>query len=263
MNHDTPTQHVPPVEGILKSPSDWALFLDIDGTLLDMAAAPDAVVVPPELLRVLSGLVKTFGGAVALSTGRSVKDADRLFAPLQLPTCGVHGTEARLVPGGDVVTLVASPPERLLEEVTRIASVNPGVLVEPKGVGIAVHYRNAPEARPQLERDLKRLLADAQFEAYRLYPGRMILEVLPHGYSKGTALNWLMTLAPFKGRRPIMIGDDAGDESAIAAAERHGGIGLKVTGEHFSASQGDFDSIPQVRLWLAALAEPLVSATGS
>ena len=252
MMQDIVTMAIPAPEQILCNTTAWALFIDIDGTLLEMAPTPDAVVVPPEVVRTLAALEETFGGAVALSTGRQVSDADQLLAPLQLTTCGVHGTEARVVPGGKIMTLVQPVPHALLEAVIEVAHMAPGALVEPKGVGIAVHYRNVPDARPLLVRELARVLRS--FDHFALHPGRRVLEIIPQGYSKGTALTWLMQLAPFQGRWPIMIGDDAGDQPALVAAEQQGGFGLKVAGEHFSQAESDFHSISQVRSWLAALA---------
>ena len=231
---------------------DWSLLIDIDGTLLDMAPTPDAVVVPPVVVQILATLEKEFGGAVALSTGRRVADADRLLAPLQLTTCGVHGTEARIAPGGETLKLVSPVPAALLEAVIEVALRAPGALVEPKGVGIAVHYRNVPDARPLLVQELTRVIAC--FENFALHPGRRVLEIIPYGYSKGTALAWLMQLAPFEGRRPIMIGDDAGDQPAFVAAGRYGGLGLKVAGEHFGPAESDFQSVSHVRAWLASVA---------
>jgi trehalose 6-phosphate phosphatase len=240
------------LERVSADPAECALFIDIDGTLLDMAPAPDAVVVPPGLVQTLSRLVRSFSGAVALSTGRRVVDADRFFAPLRLVTSGVHGTEARTQVGGDIAMLAAPVPQALLVAVREVARLSPGILVEEKGAGIAIHYRHAPEMRATVVAELERIAGE--WDDFALRSGRRVLDLIPKCCSKGTGLKSLMRLPTFRGRRPIMIGDDHGDEPAMAEAQRFGGIGLKVAGEHFSARGADFDSAASVRRWLTALA---------
>jgi len=230
--------------------AEWAHFIDIDGTLLDMAPSPDAVEIPNGLVETLARVKQHFAGAVALITGRRIVDADRFFAPLQLIALGVHGSEARRVPKGSISMLGEPVPLPLIRAVHAIADAMPGVLVEDKGVGLAVHYRHAPEARAALEAQLKRLVQGWQSFAVR--PGRKVLDVVSKAHSKGTGLTWLMTLPAFKGRRPVMIGDDHGDEPALVAARRLGGYGLRVAGEHFR-SGAEFHAPAGVRAWLNGL----------
>ena len=151
---DIPATGMTRLDGLLANADDWALFIDIDGTLLDMAPTPDAVRVPALLVETLAQLSGTFNGAVALITGRRVADADRFFAPLKLATSGVHGTEARGVDGS--TKMLAEPVTAdLAIAVREVTRALPGILVEDKGTGLAVHYRNAPVARAALELQLK------------------------------------------------------------------------------------------------------------
>jgi trehalose 6-phosphate phosphatase len=243
---------------VLADPHAWALFLDIDGTLLGMAPTPDRVRVPAGLVPCLERLVSGLGGAVALLTGRRIADADRLFAPLRLVASGVHGTELRAERDGGISVLAPPMPASVVEAVTGIGGLVEGAIVEQKGSGVALHYRNAPHAREALEAELEAIIA-ASPNGLTVRRGRMVLEILPRGFSKATALTLLAPRPPFKGRRPVMVGDDAGDESALIAAERLGGLALRVAGEHFGPACADFDGVESVHAWLEAFAARLAA----
>jgi trehalose 6-phosphate phosphatase len=239
-------------QALLDNPDRHALFVDIDGTLLEMAPAPDAVCVPPALLGVLEELIARLGGAVALLTGRRIASADRLFQPLRLIASGVHGTELRAERGGGIVMLAPPLPPAIVAQVDALGGIADGILVERKGAGMAVHYRHAPHLQRRLAAELGAIVASCPGLVVR--EGRMVLEIGPSGYSKGTALALLHARAPFAGRRPVMIGDDVGDESALSEAERRGGVALRVAGEHFNGAMADFAGVRAVHAWLAALA---------
>ena len=241
---------------VLARPRQWALFIDIDGTLLSMAATPDRVTVPPGLITLLERLMRGLDGAVALLTGRRIADADRLFAPLQLVAAGVHGTELRSRRCGPIEQLAPPMATSVLQAVSNVGRMCSGILVEPKGAGVAVHYRNAPLAGRALESQLAAVLA-ASCSDLVLRQGRKVMEVLPRGFSKGSALVQLASRPPFTGRLPVMIGDDAGDESALNAACLLGGLALRVAGEHFGKHVADFDCVDDVLAWLEAVANRL------
>jgi trehalose 6-phosphate phosphatase len=241
------------LDGLAARAHEWALFIDIDGTLLDMAPTPEAVRVPPGLVGTLTQVSRTFDGAVALLTGRRVADADRFFAPLKLAASGVHGAEARSGQDGRTALLAARVPAELTAAVQAIARARTGILVEDKGSGLAVHYRNAPEERDTLELELERTVM--HWAGFAVRTGRKVLDVAPVAHSKATGLAWLMRLPEFRGRRPVVIGDDCGDEPAFRAAQELGGLGLTVAGEHFSRDSADFDAPASVRAWLASLCQ--------
>ncbi len=134
-----------------------------------------------------------------------------------------------------------APPvsPEFVQAVNRIGALSPGILIEQKGAGMAVHYRNAPETTPLVIDELNRIVADDAYDI-TLRRGRKVIEALPRGFSKATALTWLAERPPFQGRLPVMIGDDVGDESALQLAEKLGGVGLRVAGEHFSHGGGRF-----------------------
>ena len=249
------------VDAVLASPHDWALFLDIDGTLLRMAPTPDAVSVPPELPKVLAALADGLDGALAIVTGRRIAEADRLLAPVKLVASGVHGTELRDAPDGAIEMLAKPVPAEVIEMMASVSQIADGILVEQKGSGAAVHYRNAPLAQLAIESEVARIIGRSSYDLV-LRRGRKVLEAVPSGFSKGQALIDLMAQPPFKGRRPVMIGDDVGDETALKAAEALRGMGLKVAGEHFTLAEADFSGVSEVLSWLGELAARLRKPSG-
>jgi trehalose 6-phosphate phosphatase len=241
---------------VLASPHEWALFLDIDGTLLGMAPTPDAVTVPIELPGLLRALADGLNGALAIVTGRRIVEADRLLAPVKLVASGVHGTELRYTPDAPVKMLAKPVPPDVIAMMRSVSQIAEGILVEQKGSGAAVHYRNAPLAQRAIESEVARIIGLCSYDLV-LRRGRKVLEAVPRGFSKGHALIDLMGRPPFQGRRPLMIGDDVGDETALRAAEAANGMGFKVAGEHFAADEADFGGVKEVRTWLALLVERL------
>jgi trehalose 6-phosphate phosphatase len=237
----------------IEHPGSVALFLDLDGTLFDITAMPADVSAPAGLSATLGQLQRTLQGAVAILTGRKIDEVDRLLAPVKTVAAGVHGAELRLQPNGAIEVASASVPESLVRAVDRLASSIPGIFVENKGVAITVHYRAVPAMEPLVETELRSLL-DAHDTRLVLSHGRRVLELMPQASTKATALERLMREPPFRGRRPVMIGDDLPDEAALAAAVNLGGTALKVAGEHFAGGESDFAGPKQVRRWLEDLA---------
>jgi len=255
--HDLRTQHeFQAVSLQIDDPASVALFLDLDGTLLDIATAPTDVSAPAGLSATLQRLQRTLSGAIAVLTGRTIDDADRLLSPVKLAGAGVHGAELRVEPEGDIEVISGSVPAPLVAAVEKLARSIPGVFVEHKGIALAVHYRAAPAFEPMLATELRGLL-DAHANRLVLSHGRRVLELAPRASTKGTALKRLMQTPRFRGRRPVMIGDDMPDEAALDVAASLGGMGLKVGGEHFQRGGTHFSGPAQVRHWLQDLATTL------
>jgi trehalose 6-phosphate phosphatase len=228
---------------------DWALFLDLDGTLLDLASTPTAVVVPDGLVDALHRLVGRLHGALAVVTGRPLEDVDRLLAPLRLPVAGNHGASGRGPDGTKLALATVGPlPPAWIAEAERVCAPWTGVIVEPKPYSLALHYRLAPAH----EHDVLGLLtafAAERPDDYEILKAHCAFEIRPRGATKGLAVERLMELPPFRGRIPVFIGDDVTDESGREAARRLGGIGLDV-GPTFAGSAA------RVRAWLAAATIP-------
>jgi trehalose 6-phosphate phosphatase len=250
-----PTYREPPAR--LVSDSGSSLFLDVDGTLLDIALAPELVVVPPDLAGTLARLADLLGGALALVSGRPIDQLDHLFAPLRLPAAGEHGAEIRLA--ADQAIVAGPPPSALAQLVAQLTAATtaiPGVRIERKRAGVVVHYRQAPEQAAFLRSLVDAAVADHVADV-QVMPGKMVLEVKERVYSKGQAVIALMQRAPFAGRSPLFLGDDASDRDGFAAARRFGGCGVAVGFDHADVADWCFASPTAVRAWLARLADAL------
>ncbi len=240
----------------------WALFLDVDGTLLDIAEEPQGVAVPAHLRPDLAHLSATLGGALALISGRTVGELDRLFAPLVLPAAGQHGAEIRVDPTAAIHAAPTDPVlPKLVHRVRAIAAIWPNVEVEEKGAAIAVHFRRAPEAEGYLNRALGALV-DTVGGAVELLQGKMVRELRDHRHTKGTAVGIFLASPPFIGRRPIFIGDDVTDEDGFRAVEAAGGLAMAVGYHPMMRRSPAFADAASVRAWLTTMARKPTTRRG-
>jgi len=233
-----------------------ALFLDIDGTLLDLAPTPEGVQVPSALPAALRALKLGLGGALALVSGRPLGDIDRLF-PDRFDAAGTHGAEWRL--GGSA----QGTPLHTAAELALVAALLrdglnrlPGVRLEHKPLALALHYR----AAPRWEAETQALAAQAVQTlgpAYRLQAGKAVVEILPAEAGKGSAIQRFMKHPPYAGRTPIFVGDDLTDEDGFAAVNALGGLSIRVgTGAGSQACYG-LPGPPELRDWLVQLVAAL------
>lgn len=237
-----------------RNPGRWALFLDIDGTLLDLAPTPDTIQVPPSLPTDLNNVSGRLDGALALVTGRALVYADSLFEPFHFPIAGLHGAEMRGSDGAILPALVTPAFAALKRNLSEYASAMKGVIVEDKGAAIAAHYRLAPEFEEPLG-DLMRDFVAQAGDGWVLQLGKMVYEIRPAKSSKGEAVARYMQEQAFFGRRAVAIGDDLTDESMFSAVNEMGGYSIRVgSAEVKTAALGRVPSPEVVRQTLAMLA---------
>jgi trehalose 6-phosphate phosphatase len=229
-----------------------ALFLDIDGTLLDMAHTPEAVMVPDALMEALKTLHGALGGALAFVSGRPLGEIDRLFAPLQAPAIGCHGAQIR---GGDGKTHTLTGPigENARALFYSLAKAHTGTMVEDKIYVLALHYRLAPEARSALEAALEGHQGLFSAENIVLQHGTAVIEAKHSGIDKGVGVRALLQEPPFLGRTPVFGGDDTTDMDVFRILPELGGEGFSV-GRRFQGAAYQFPSPQAVRQWLTDLA---------
>ena len=248
-----PGADIPPADS-------WALFLDVDGTLIEIADAPDAVHVDERIGGLLERLRDRLGGAVALASGRSLDVLDRFFSPLELPAAGLHGLERRSA-DGSVSRADGAPalaPAR--RELAHFVADHPGTLLEDKSATLALHYRRAASAE-SAAREVMEKIRSSLGAAYRVQEGKMVLELKPHRPNKHTVVEDFMEEAPFRGRVPVFIGDDITDEEGFAAAQIAGGAGIVVgldhAGHRMSNARYGLSGVRELHRFLDALCSGL------
>src|ERR1039457_657349 len=231
---------------------DWCLFLDVDGTLIELTDTPFDTHASGDLNALLKEGSETLGGAIALVSGRSIEYLDALFDPLRLPAAGLHGVERRKASGGmQGANFVDTRLDRVRVAVQALASAHRGTFVEDKGRTIAVHFRMAPRHEASIRESLNAIAAPLG-SSYHIQEGNMILEIMPCGFNKGAAVKEFMNEPPFSGRRPVFVGDDLTDQGGFRVAEGQGGISIAV-GDRVQG-QYRLDDSAAVRRWLRGIA---------
>lgn len=235
------------------TPEDWALFFDVDGTLVDFCRRPERVYASRDLVESLAALQRSFDGAIAFVSGRTVADLDRVFFPLRLAAAGVHGAELRLA-GTQEVSRSPREPQldaarpRLREFVDR----HPGAFLEDKDLSIVVHTRSCPAASESAAA-LAEQLATQSDRRLAAQPGSHVAELRAFGVDKGVALRRLLASPPFRGRRPVMFGDDLADAGAFRVCCELGGTAVAVGKDAPAAPHrlANPDACRQAVQWLA------------
>lgn len=228
-----------------------ALFLDFDGTLVELADAPDAIEVPGELAGLLRRLAERLEGRLAIVSGRSLADLDSHVRCRGVAMSGSHGLELRLADGRQLPLAAPAALDAARAEIARFAGRDPGLLIEDKPASVALHYRRVPDRGDEVAALMERLAAAS---GLLVQHGKMVAELRPPGADKGDALRALMREPAFAGARPWFVGDDLTDEHAFAAAGDLGGAGVLVGPPRATAACYRLDGVAEVASWLRAAA---------
>lgn len=234
---------------------EWAWFFDIDGTLARIEKLPDEVRVDAVVLEFIEALNEQTDGAVALVSGRSLADIDRLFPSVMVAAAGQHGAERRNRNGA--VVRRPEPSEKLLEMRDALRDMerrHVGLLLEDKGLSLALHYRNVPRLASFVQREVQALYRQMG-SGFHMQGGKYVVEIVPVGHTKGTVVNEFMLERPFSGRVPVFLGDDVTDESAFTVVNNLGGVTIKV-GAGPTHAQFRLRDVAAVQQWLSTLAVP-------
>ena len=234
--------------------ANWALFLDFDGTIVDIAPTPGSVDVPGDLPPLLAALREALGGAVAIVTGRPIEQIDGLLGAAVPAVAGSHGVERRTADGA----IVPPPFPRSDLQVVRarlreFAAEHPGVLVEDKTYSLALHYRLVPTLRGAC-RDVLNAAIEGNMEGWQLVEGKSVFEIRPRGSTKGTAIEAFMGEAPFLGRTAVFCGDDVTDEDGFAVVNARGGVSVRVGSRSATRAAVQVDTVGELLGWLTRVA---------
>ncbi|HEX4481118.1 MAG TPA: trehalose-phosphatase [Rudaea sp.] len=245
---------------IPKAGERWALFLDVDGTLVEFQPLPEMVHIPDTLLRNVCELHHVLDGALAFVSGRTLEQLDHLFAPMKLPSAGQYGMERRDGNGAlhGVILPDASVAEVVREHAYELLSRFPGLKVEDKGYSIALHYRAAPHLVGAITTAAEAIVAPLH-GMYEVQPGALVQEIKPSTCSKGAAVRAFLAEAPFDGRIPVFLGDDFADESAFAAVNTLGGISIAVGTDRYTQADYALSGPAAARRWLSLVLNALSS----
>ncbi len=231
------------------------MFLDVDGTLLEFAHQPDAVQTGTSLPIILDQLVERLGGALALVSGRTVEDLDKIFFPRCFPAAGQHGFERRDASGTLHRADVAHALEDIRPQLKTFSDGHMGALLEDKGSALALHYRQAPGLKSEALELVQRLTADRDELHY--LAGKMVYEIKSRMVNKGVAIACFMEESPFAGRLPIFIGDDVTDEDGFRFVNQEGGLSIRVGDACGSVAQFGVPNVQSVLGWLHDVAKNL------
>ena len=236
----------------------WAFFLDIDGTLLDIAETPDAAEAGRREKSLVRKLHEAAGGALALVSGRSLAAIDELFAPLKIAAAGQHGVERRDACGRvHRGRYPLARLERAAGSVRDFAAAHDGLVFEDKGASFALHYRLAPALADAAERVVRNAAASLG-DWVEVQVGKMVIEIKPVGRDKGVAIEEFLCEPPFVERTPVFIGDDVTDEDGFRVVNRAGGHSIKV-GEGRTQARWQLADPSAARAWLAGCADARIA----
>lgn len=239
--------YLPPPPALLERP---ALFLDMDGVLAPLAATPDAVVPDARRTVVLRRLVERLDGRVAIISGRTIAEIDRIAERASASASGVHGLERRRADGSLDHAAAAPAVRAAVAAFERFARDRPGMIVEDKAVSAGLHYRGAPTEAAAAEALAHSLAAET---GLALQAGHLVVELKTPGTDKGTALNAFMEEPPFAGAMPVMLGDDLTDEDGFRAAADLGGFGVLIGPPRRTAATFGLPDVEAVLTWLDAV----------